>query len=48
MEVEVSGQMDPFAQTLGHEDVPIAPHDIRYKLHIDSTELAERLAALHL
>jgi uncharacterized OsmC-like protein len=45
--VEVSGKMHPFAQTLGLEHIPIPPHDISYTLHIDSSEPAERLTALH-
>jgi uncharacterized OsmC-like protein len=47
LEVEVSGLMDPFATSPGHEHIPVAPHNIDYKLHIDSTESSERLAALH-
>ncbi len=47
LEVEVTGDMDPFAQTPGMEHIPIAPHDIAYKLHVGSTESAERVAALH-
>lgn len=45
--VEATCDMDPFAQTPGHEHIPIAPHNIRYKLHVDATETTERLAALH-
>lgn len=48
LDVEVIGDMDPFAQTPGHEHIPIAPHNIRYRLHVASTETAERISALNL
>jgi len=48
VEVEVTGDMDPFAQTPGHEHIPIAPHNISYRMHIVSSETTERLESLNL
>ncbi|MHA6534708.1 OsmC family protein [Paenibacillus sp. BAC0078] len=47
LEVEVSGQQHPLAGSPGYEQIPIFPHNIRYKLHITSSEPQETIAALH-
>lgn len=47
LEVEVSGQQHPLAGRPGYEDIPIYPHQIEYKLYIESPESAETIAQLH-
>ncbi|GGG68441.1 OsmC family protein [Paenibacillus radicis (ex Gao et al. 2016)] len=47
LEVTVEGEMNPLAGKPGYEDVPIYPHNIRYKLFIQSDESEEKLQALH-
>ncbi len=47
LEVEVTGQQHPLAQQEGYEDIPIYPHNIRYKLRIGSPAPAETIAELH-
>lgn len=47
LEVEVEGEMHPLAGRPGYEDVPIYPHNIRYKLIVESDESEETLQALH-
>lgn len=47
LEVEVEGEMHPLAGRPGYEDVPIYPHNIRYKLIIESDEPEEKLQAYH-
>lgn len=46
LEVEVTGQQHPLAQQEGYEDVPVHPHNIRYKLHIGSSAPPEVIAEL--
>jgi len=47
LEVEVEGEMHPLAGRPGYEQVPIYPHNIRYKLLIESDETEETLQALY-
>lgn len=47
LEVEVEGEMHPLAGRPGYEQVPIYPHNIQYKLIIESDESEETLQALH-
>jgi len=47
LEVEVEGEMHPLAGRSGYEDVPVYPHNIQYKLLIESDEPEETLQALH-
>lgn len=47
LEVEVEAQMHPLAGRPGYEHIPIYPHDIRYRLIIESDESEETLQALH-
>jgi uncharacterized OsmC-like protein len=50
LEVEVTGQQDPRANTPGFEHIPVYPHNINYTVHITSSasdnQLAELLAAV--
>ncbi|RUS46946.1 OsmC family protein [Cohnella sp. AR92] len=45
LEVEVNGEMHPLAGRPGYEGVPIYPHNIRYKLIVESDESQETLEA---
>jgi uncharacterized OsmC-like protein len=47
LEVEVEGDMHPLAGRPGYENIPVYPHNIRYKLYIQSKESEETLQALH-
>ncbi|MED4600894.1 OsmC family protein [Paenibacillus validus] len=47
LEVEVEGDMHPLAGRPGYEHIPVYPHNIRYKLFIQSVESEETLQALH-
>ncbi|MUT68122.1 OsmC family protein [Paenibacillus sp. NEAU-GSW1] len=47
LEVEVEGEMHTLAGRPGYEEVPLYPHNIRYKLIIDSDESEEALQELH-
>ncbi|MFC5449332.1 OsmC family protein [Paenibacillus aestuarii] len=47
LEVEVEGEMHPLAGRPGYEHIPVYPHNIRYKLYIQSEESLETLQALH-
>lgn len=47
IDVEVTGEQHPLAQQPGFENVPIFPHNIRYKLNITSPESPETIRALH-
>ncbi|PWV99462.1 putative OsmC-like protein [Paenibacillus cellulosilyticus] len=47
LEVEVTGEMHPLAGRPGYEHIPIHPHNIQYKLIIQSDESEETLRAFH-
>jgi uncharacterized OsmC-like protein len=47
LEVEVEGDMHPLAGRPGYEQIPVYPHNIRYKLIIRSNESEASLQALH-
>ncbi|QHW32920.1 OsmC family protein [Paenibacillus rhizovicinus] len=47
VEVEVEGEMHPLAGRPGHEEIPVYPHNLRYKLVLESDESEETLQALH-
>ncbi|EIJ78483.1 OsmC family protein [Bacillus methanolicus PB1] len=47
LEVEITGIQNHLAGKEGFEDVPIYPHNIRYKLFIQSEESPETIAKLH-
>jgi hypothetical protein len=38
----VNGEQHPLASKEGYENVPIYPHNIHYKLYIESNETAEK------
>lgn len=46
LEVEITGETHPLAGKPGYEQVPIYPHNIRYKLYIQSAESQETIEAL--
>ncbi len=47
LEVEITGQIDPYAGQPGHEDIPIYPHNIAYTVHITSQATETQIHALH-
>ncbi|MBM7564956.1 OsmC family protein [Paenibacillus sacheonensis] len=47
IEVEVEGEMHPLAGRPGYEEIPVYPHNLRYKLVVESDEAEETLQALH-
>ncbi|WP_025848013.1 OsmC family protein [Paenibacillus ehimensis] len=47
LEVEVTGEQHVLAGQPGFEHIPIYPHNIRYKLHIVSSESEQTIAELH-
>ncbi|MFC0215925.1 OsmC family protein [Paenibacillus chartarius] len=47
LEVEVEADMHPLAGRPGYEHIPVYPHNIRYKLIIESSEPEGTLRALH-
>ncbi|MFF2444763.1 OsmC family protein [Priestia megaterium] len=47
LEVEVTGEHHNLAGKKGFEDIPIYPHNIRYKLFIESEETPDTLEKLH-
>ncbi|QAY65758.1 OsmC family protein [Paenibacillus protaetiae] len=47
LEVEVEGEMHALAGRSGYEHIPVYPHNIRYKLLIESDESEETIRALH-
>ena len=46
IDVDVSAQMHPLAQTPGYEDIPRAPYNLRYTLSVRSMESREKIEAL--
>lgn len=47
LRVVVEGDMHPLAGRPGYEHIPVYPHNIRYKLFIESEESEETLRELH-
>ncbi|WP_159887415.1 OsmC family protein [Paenibacillus puerhi] len=47
LEVEINGELHPYAGKPGYEHVPFWPHHIRYTLHIDSPAEAGRIEELY-
>lgn len=47
LEVEVQGLQDPRAGRPGYEDTPIYPHDIQYRVEIESPAAPKQIAELY-
>ena len=46
LEVEVTGTIDPRADSPGHEATPVYPHDVGFVVHVSSPAGADRIEAL--
>ncbi|GGI43862.1 hypothetical protein GCM10008018_04240 [Paenibacillus marchantiophytorum] len=47
IEVEVTGEMHPFAGRPGYEEIPVYLHNIGYTLHLISPATKQEIEALH-
>ncbi|MEK8127800.1 OsmC family protein [Paenibacillus filicis] len=47
LDVEIKGELHPYAGKPGYEHIPFWPHHISYELHIDSPAGAKEIEELH-